>query len=221
MRRAFAVWIVLLVGGGCAHTSQVGQRHFLYEDLLRDATVYIRGCGSGFLLGDQLVVTNAHVADCIAARHNGYAMIDFLDGTSMPAWECARSTEKYVDLALLKLSGRVGRSTMIGLPVQMSELRKDEVLLSIGNPAPSRWIPTTFRVVVQPRRVDGGLNGVIVMEGAAYYGESGSPVMTMDGQIVGVLFARSEGHAYAIPVQPYLYDLVREVTHADTAHKWP
>jgi S1-C subfamily serine protease len=220
MTRHFAFVALLVAGCGLNGSSKTTDYRFGYEETLRAATVYIQGCGTGWLVTERFVVTNAHIADCIKDRHNGYAQVDFLDGSSMKGEEVGRSTQEYVDLALIKLSGAAARNTL-ALGQQNTTLPKDTLLMSMGNPAPSKWIPTTYRVIVQPASVPGGLNGVIVMEGSAYYGDSGSPVTTLDGRVVGVVFARTEGHVYAVPVQPYLVDLLQEVMPNPPKHTWP
>ena len=58
---------------------------------------------------------------------------------------------------------------------------------------------------------------MIVLEGTATHGDSGSPVVNQDGLVVGVLFAASRGHAYAIPVEPYLVDLLESVPRPKSA----
>jgi hypothetical protein len=40
----------------------------------------------------------------------------------------------------------------------------------------------------------------------------------MDGKVVGTIFARAFGTAYAVPVQPYLVTLLRTVSPRRT---WP
>jgi S1-C subfamily serine protease len=212
MRRFLPIPLLLLAGGCVKQGPLTTDYRFQYEQSLRTGTVYIRSCGTGWLVSPRHVVTNAHIADCVRERHNGYATIDFVDGSSMMGREIARSTQQYVDLALLRLEGRVG-SESLAIAFGSEALPRDTLLMSVGNPAPSKWIPTTYRVLVQPKNVAGGLNGVIVMEGTAYYGDSGSPVMTLDGKVVGVVFARTEGHAYAVPVNQYLTELLREVKH--------
>ena len=74
------------------------------------------------------------------------------------------------------------------------------------------------RVVMQPENVEGGLSNVLILEGLAMHGNSGSPVVGMDGKVVGTIFARAPGFAYAVPVQPYLVTLLRTVSPRRT---WP
>lgn len=191
-------------------------RGFKHELALRNATVYIRECGTGWLASDKYIVTNAHVVACLLQRNHKFATIDFSDGTTMKAFFAAMSNEPYVDLAVLALDGQVDYEI---LDIASSGLiPKDTLLLSVGNPSPVTWVPTTYRVVMQPEKVEGGLSRVLILEGLAMHGNSGSPVVGMDGKVVGTIFARAPGFAYAIPVQPYLVTLLRTVSPRRT---WP
>ena len=199
-----------------AQESTAVSRGFRHEEALRRATVYIRECGTGWLVSENYVVTNAHVLDCVEAREHAYVSIDFSDGTTMKGHRAGRSSEPFVDLALIQLDGPIQNDV---LPLGTAEhIPSNTLLVSIGNPTPVTWMPTMFRVLVQPEKVEGGLDGVLVLEGLALAGDSGAPLMTLDGKVVGVVYARTDGHAYAVPVQPYLVDLLRSVMPRRT---WP
>jgi S1-C subfamily serine protease len=191
-------------------------RGFKHEDALRRATVYIRECGTGWLASEKYVVTNAHVVACLLQRNKTYATIDFSNGTTMKAFFTAMSSEPYVDLAILSLDGQVDNEALD--LANLTEVPKDTFLLSVGNPSPVTWVPTTYRVVMQPDHVEGGLSKVLILEGLAMHGNSGSPVVTLDGKVVGTIFARAPGFAYAVPVNPYLLSLLRSVSPRRT---WP
>jgi S1-C subfamily serine protease len=213
--------LVLLVGAfvaaACAtYRPTAVDRGFKHEDNLRRATVYIRGCGTGWLVSEKHVVTNAHVVACLLQRNKKFADVDFSDGTTMKAFFTATSKEPYVDLAILSLDAPVSYDTLDLSTV--TTIPKDTFLLSCGNPSPITWVPTTYRVVMQPDHVEGGLSKVIILEGLAMHGNSGSPVVNMDGKVVGTIFARAPGFAYAVPDNPYLLTLLRSVS----AHRtWP
>jgi serine protease Do len=197
-------WLALLCLAACATTgSKLDTRE------LTRSVVHIQACGTGWLAREDIVVTNRHVAECVAERTKGRAIVEFSDGRVVRGAVYATAAGTYVDLALIRLAFTLGRST---LPLgASSELAVDDVLLSVGNPAPSRWVPSSYRVIAPPREVAGVRPGMIVLEGTATPGDSGSPVVTQDGVVVGVLFAASRGHAYAIPVEPYLVELLEAV----------
>jgi S1-C subfamily serine protease len=216
MRRSLLVVAVCVGACGAPQGTTAVSRGFSHETQLRKATVYIRECGTGWLASEKYVVTNAHVVACLLQRNHQYATVDFSDGTTMKAWFAAMSSEPYVDLAILALDGQVDYQTL-DLAITTS-IPKDTLLLSVGNPSPVTWVPTTYRVVMQPEHVEGGLSRVLILEGLAMHGNSGSPVVGMDGKVVGTIFARAPGFAYAVPVQPYLVTLLRTVSPKRT---WP
>lgn len=204
------VWLVLASGCASAVRSQSSSSHFIPSATLRDAVTYVQGCGTGWMVTDQFVVTNRHVAECVKYHYNGRAQVIFSSGFHVMGEIYSEADGKYVDLAIIRLAWRV-KIKALQVARRDEHLRNEDLVLSIGNPAPSRWVPTSYRVVAQPRELPGGLDGVIVMEGYAIHGDSGSPVVTLDGKVVGVLFARSRGHAYAIPVRPYLTELLQDL----------
>jgi len=222
LARTLVVCLVALAGcgtsngGGGGTTTTAVDRGFKHEVVLRRATVYIRGCGTGWLASTKYVVTNAHVVACVLQRNHKYATVDFSDGTTMIAYFAGMSSEPFVDLAVLALEGEADHDIL--KLTTTSTIPKDTLLLSVGNPTPVTWVPTTYRVVMQPDHVEGGLDRVLILEGLAMHGNSGSPVVSLDGKVVGTIFARAPGFAYAIPVQPYLVSLLRAVAPRRT---WP
>jgi S1-C subfamily serine protease len=217
-RLALPAALLVAALAGCASTkgtTAVG-RSFKHLQVLHNAVVYIRECGTGWLASDKYIVTNYHVVACLLQRNKKFATVDFSDGTTMKAFFAAQSNEPYVDLAVLALDGQVDYEILEIAPTDT--VPKDTLLLSVGNPSPVTWVPTTYRVVMQPEHVEGGLSRVLILEGLAMYGNSGSPVVGMDGKVVGTIFARAPGFAYAVPVQPYLVTLLRTVSPRRT---WP
>jgi S1-C subfamily serine protease len=207
------VLVSLVVLAACASGGMPRGSHgarFIPSAALRDAVTYVQGCGTGWMVTDQFVVTNRHVAECVKYHYNGRAQVIFSSGFHVMGEIFSEAEGKYVDLAIIRLGYRVNIRAL-QLARGGEQVRRDDLVLSIGNPAPSRWVPTSYRVVAQPRELPGGLDGIIVMEGFAIHGDSGSPVVTLDGRVVGVLFARSRGHAFAIPIRPYLTELLQDL----------
>jgi S1-C subfamily serine protease len=216
MRHLALVLAVATTAACGARGSTAVSRSFHHEQRLRDAVVYIRECGTGWLVSESYVVTNAHVIACLYQRNHRSATIDFSNGTQMQATFAGASNEPYVDLALLRLEGSV-ESPVLRMDPDVG-VKENSLLISMGNPSPVTWMPTTYRVVKQPDHVDGGLDKVLILEGLALHGNSGSPVIDLQGRVVGTIFARAPGYAYAIPVQPYLVTLLRSVAPRQT---WP
>jgi serine protease Do len=210
MGRLAVVGLMLAGLAACAGFRRPAQQSsFIPTEKLREAVVYVQGCGTGWMVTDQFVVTNRHVSDCVREHFSGRAQVIFSRGFHVMGEVYSTATGRYVDLALIRLDGIVSTSRL--MVARDDRLTQRDIVLSIGNPQPGRWVPTSYRVISKPRYVPGGLNGVIVMEGYAVHGDSGSPVVTLDGRVVGVLFARSRGHAYAVPVRPYLMELLQEI----------
>ncbi len=158
------------------------------------------------MVTDHLIVTNRHVAGCVRHFFRNSAWVLFSDGSQGFVGAIRVAPERYVDLAVFELEEEPAAQTLeLGDP---DSLVLDAEVVSIGNPPSRHFASNRFRVVARPAVVAGGLDGVIVLEGDAQAGESGSPVATPDGKVVGVLFARAPGHAYAVPVRPYLTNLL-------------
>ena len=172
------------------------------EARLRAATVYIARCGTGWLADAR------HVADCLRATTGpGWrASVWLADGRRLFVGATRRARGRFADLAVIYLDDDAETPGLaLGDPRRLAH---GAVLRSVGHPLSHYFVPNTFHLVAQPR-LDQGLDGVLVMSGAAQRGESGAPLVGEDGAVVGVLFASSPlGLAYAVPVKPYLEDLL-------------
>jgi S1-C subfamily serine protease len=159
---------------------------------------------------ERVLVTNRHVAQCVAGRPDLYAKQPWVR-------VLRRSSEKYVDLALLELTDPVRARS---IPVRARRpVKKGDLLYTVG-PPDARWIDRylytmvrdwrirTYRVAADPVHGGEGLDGVIVVEGQAFRGQSGAPVVTAEGEVVGTLYAATKTHAFIIPVEPYVDDLL-------------
>ncbi|HKA86086.1 MAG TPA: serine protease [Haliangiales bacterium] len=207
MPRLVLVALASVAAVACAGNvrSDAASRQFLLS-----RTVYVLGCGTGWVWNDKFIITNAHVGQCVKDMHTGVATVVFSSGAAYTATVAGMATQEFVDLAVLEFRARVNMGAF-HIIEDGGHLSPGTTVMSMGNPAPSTWLATRYRVLAQPERVDGGLDGVIVLEGRALEGDSGSPVVTEDGKVVGVLFAKRGNIAYAVPVRPYVVDLLREV----------
>lgn len=155
--------------------------------------------GSGFVVGDGLVATNAHVvagADEIRLRRT--------DGTTVPATIHHFDGDR--DLALLA-AGQVDRA-----PLPLRDPQVEEGAAVIGYPggqdtprvAPARIAdirPTVGRNLAGDARVE---RRVLYLSSQLRQGDSGSAVVGGDGHVVGVVFAVSPDNAdtaYALHAQ--------------------
>ncbi|WP_096199702.1 S1C family serine protease [Bacillus sp. FJAT-45350] len=132
--------------------------------------------GTGFSISeDGWIVTNRHV---IEDAHQ--IIVSFQDGELFEA----NVVESYndVDLAFLKVEGE-------GLPfLELSEERgvSGERIIVIGNPLAFTRIVNEGVILEDPNRPQ-----VTAISAPIYRGNSGSPVITEDGQVVAVVFAKT------------------------------
>ena len=127
---------------------------------------------TGFVAGDRLVVTVAHVLADEAV------LVDGRRATVV-------RTDRRNDLALLAVDGVGGEPPRLGRGADTSLL---------GRPAP---VVRRIRA-----RVDGGPpRRAVVVRAPVAGGDSGAPLVTPAGRVAGVVFARSRTHedtAYAV-----------------------
>ncbi|MEX2487147.1 MAG: MarP family serine protease [Nitriliruptoraceae bacterium] len=167
------------------------------------ATAHVRaeGCGkqfdgSSFIVGDGLLITNAHVvagADTVRVR--------FPDGTGHPATVVVFDPD--ADLALLEVDG-VDRDA---LALDDAEVGEDAAVL--GYPG-GQLEPRVAAARVEARRDATGRDiygadrtdrRVLFLAAALRQGDSGSAIIDGDGNAIGVVFAISPdnpGAAYAL-----------------------
>ncbi len=173
--------------------------------LVEQATVRVLGdaCGrtqqgSGALVAEGLVITNAHVVSGVA---DGSVRVERF-GSALQATVVAWDPD--ADLAVLAVPGLTGR------PLLLAEGREgDEVVaagFAGGGPlalAPGRVgavVRASGRDIYDEHRV---VRDVLVLAAAIERGDSGGPVVRGDGALVGVVFALSPDHAdvgYALDV---------------------
>ncbi|MEM0085291.1 MAG: trypsin-like peptidase domain-containing protein [Candidatus Methanomethylicia archaeon] len=162
-------------------------------------TVPVRGIGSGFLISEDIIVTNAHVvADARAVDvifHDGYRT----EGRVLIA-------DSYRDIALVRVSDIPSGVK----PLQMGDsnnLKVGEIVLAIGSPLGLPGPTVTMGVVSAIGRnivgQDVALEDLIQTDAAINPGNSGGPLVNIDGYIVGVVTAiipYAQGVGFAIPI---------------------
>jgi S1-C subfamily serine protease len=164
-------------------------------------TSWVRG--SGFYLPDGDVVTCYHVVE------HAHLYID-IHPYATPAWEVIHfhiaAADPAQDLALLAPNAGWSYTwsyTGLGNP---ASLVPGTPLAVLGHPWGGAWAaqPVTYIMRVPHELVDGyGLLGdMLLLHGHTAPGDSGAPVMTSSGQIMGVLESATPGHpwAYAVPI---------------------
>ncbi len=158
-----------------------------------DNTSQPLGFGSGFIIDDELIVTNVHVIEGSSSAYvlvNGQEKKYKVDGYL--------SIDKPNDLVILKVSGLKQKSMVLN---QGSIPEIGEKIYAIGNP---KGFNGTFSegIISGIRNFD--KNKVLQITAPISPGSSGGPVLNFKGEVVGVAFATySEGQNlnFAIPVE--------------------
>lgn len=172
-----------------------------------------RGNGSGVILDAQgRILTNNHVI-AGADAENGIT-VTLNDGQKVPAKVLGR--DGYSDLAVLQLD----KSKLQGIrlvPVKLSErvskLRPGEWVIAVGSPLGFDHTVTLGIISALSRRVpDVNANVNFIQTDAAINpGNSGGPLVTLDGEVIGIntaISANSQNIGFAIPV-----DIASQVVH--------
>ncbi|MCR9163139.1 MAG: Do family serine endopeptidase [Nannocystaceae bacterium] len=158
-----------------------------------------RGLGSGFVIDDEgLILTNNHVVDGADSVKVKFSDDREFDATVVGA-------DRPTDLALL----RIEAEDLTALPIGNSEvLEVGDWVLAIGNPF---GLPQTVSagIVSAKGRADVGIvdyENFIQTDAAVNPGNSGGPLVDLDGKVVGIntaIASRSGGNdgiAFAIPI---------------------
>ncbi len=191
-----------------------------YQNVAGYAEPMAVGSGSGFVVSeDGYILTNAHVvSDAVRLE------VLFDDGSSVPAELVGKDTPS--DIALLKIE-RVGLTV---LPMGNSDyIRQGEYVLAIGNPLDSYQLygTVTFGIISAVAReinIDGYVNTYLQTDAAINLGNSGGPLVNLQGQVVGMNTAKSvvagydengnavaaEGIGFALPINKVI-DIANQI----------
>jgi serine protease Do len=160
---------------------------------LRRSTVLIhagsRGCGSGVIWSDNgTIVTNAHVARGLNTR------VQLWDGREFDATVTARDPRR--DLASLRIHVQ---SLPAARPADLSQLRRGELAIAIGNPMGFVGALTTgvFHAIGPVRGL--GLQSWVQASVRLAPGNSGGPLAGSSGRVIGINTMVAGRLALAIP----------------------
>jgi hypothetical protein len=156
--------------------------------------------GTGFYFDSNHVLTNAHVVG--SAKSVEVAQLSPSgNGATETQSATVLARDAQLDLAVLTLSQPVSPTLVFG---SVSDVRVGDEVMAIGEPQGLAWTATFGRVsAVRPGKDVGhpAVNTVIQFDAAVNPGNSGGPLVTRDGRIIGlVTFGRSgsEGLSFAI-----------------------
>lgn len=154
------------------------------------------GGGTGFVIsGDGLILTNRHVVSEQGAQYT--VVLD--DDTSYEAEVVAR--DMFTDIAIL----RIEAEGLTPLPLADSDvLTEGQAVIAIGNTL-GEYSNTVTKGIVSglSRDLGAGYNGLIQTDAAINSGNSGGPLLNLDGEVVGINTAvdrSGEGIGFAIPI---------------------
>jgi len=149
------------------------------------------GSGSGFIISeDGYVVTNNHVTE-----GGDEFTVTFMDGTIVPATFVGSDSLQDVAVLKLDLSGgeKVPATVKIG---DSSTLRSGDTVIAIGSPYGELTnTVTTGTVNAMDRSLDTGegydLPNLIQHDANIYPGNSGGPLVNLQGEVVGINVAKA------------------------------
>jgi S1-C subfamily serine protease len=150
--------------------------------------------GSGFALGDDLLVTNRHVLA-------GAETLEVSTWNGRTVHVSSARVGVLGDVGLVRVEGKLQQATKFGRPPQ-----QDDVVTAVGYP---RGGPLTFSRGTVVDRVDGGNLGVpgmvVRLTARLRPGNSGGPLLDRRGHIVGIVYGEEidTGFGLAIPVDTF------------------
>lgn len=164
------------------------------------------GAGSGVVLSeDGYIVTNHHVIDGANT-----IKVRLSDGQTYTA--ALTGTDERTDLAVLKINAS---GLTAAAPADSAAVRAGDFVIAIGNPLGELGGTVTEGIISARDReitVDGQAMTLLQTSAAVNPGNSGGGLFNLDGELVGVVNAKSsgediEGLAFAIPS-----NTVKEIT---------
>lgn len=150
---------------------------------VRDSVVALRDGntgGTGWVVGEGDIVTNAHVAD-----GSPTLSVETFDGATGTAERVGYHEDLQPDLALLETDLSVPPLSL----GRVEDLSRGDPLVTVGHPGRlGQWIISLGRYLRGLDRIDWLLSTVPTQRG-----NSGGPLVTLDGDVVGVVSGSTTG----------------------------
>ena len=151
--------------------------------------------GTGFNISSNgLIITNHHVID-----EMNPITVTFPNGRLLET--SLLLSDPDLDLAILEIEGEDFPYLTLSMP---DKWRTEDHVYVIGNPLFHHQIVNEGKILEGSHQ-----NGVLMLSAPIYKGNSGSPVISSSGDVIGVVFAKSleEPIGYAIPIEKVLEKL--------------
>lgn len=160
--------------------------------------------GSGFFIAADRIITNRHVLE-----KSSRVEVHLMDGKKYPV-RGVLSVDGEGDLALLQVD--VPRASAIPLPIVRNIPQEGESIVVVGNPFGLEG--SVSNGIVSAVREISGYGRIIQITAPISPGSSGSPVVNMMGQVIGVATLQAaEGQSlnFAVPAERIMQLKIGEV----------
>ena len=150
--------------------------------------------GSGFFIAPDRIITNRHVIE-----RSNRVEIHLLDGKKFPV-RGVLAVDGEGDLALLQVD--VPKALAIPLPIVRAAPQEGESIVVIGNPYGLEG--SVSNGIVSAVREISGYGKIIQITASISPGSSGSPVVNMAGQVIGIATlqaAEGQNLNFAVPAE--------------------
>jgi len=165
-----------------------------------------KGVGTGFLISDNLLVTNKHVLDVISYGTNllqkGQAIVRFREEYNSPTEKAVGiigvvAVHPTLDMSLLRIEDRTFEDERRPLTIDTEEMKRGQAVVAVGYPFEDKvrnplFVSALFgdRFGVKraaPGEIIGASGQAIFHDCSTLGGNSGSPILSMDKtRVVGV-----------------------------------
>ncbi|MGE3468533.1 MAG: trypsin-like peptidase domain-containing protein [Pyrinomonadaceae bacterium] len=160
--------------------------------------------GSGFFIAADRVITNRHVIE-----RSARVEVHLQNGKKFPV-RGVLAIDGEGDLALLQVD--VPKGTSVPLPIVRAEPQEGESIVVIGNPYGLEG--SVSNGIVSAVREISGYGRIIQITASISPGSSGSPVVNMAGQVIGVATlqaAEGQNLNFAVPAERILQLKISDV----------